>query len=655
MAGMLGIGLSGLNVAQLQLNTTSHNIANANTAGYSRQTVQLLANDPQFAGAGFFGRGVQVGNVTRQYNQFLESQVQNSDNRRSEYAAFSAQISQINNLIADPAVGLTPVMNNFFAAAQEVAANPTSIPARQALLSAGQDVAGRFQAMDGRLNEIREGTESEIGATVERINSIAFEISELNQRISLAQAAGTGVSANDLQDQRNNKLGELNQLIKARGIIEADGQMSVFIGTGQSLVLGRTITPLTTITDPADPTRQSIALIAPNGNEIPLAEKVLTGGALGGLLAFRRESLDVTQNRFNLLARTFVEAVNAQHREGRDLDGLSGGNLFVSTMVRPESVPGGSAAPSVGIVNDGLLTSDSYLLTYDSLEASGYTLVRQSDGLVITDPVAELGFSITLPAAPTDGDSFIIEPLRNAASSLTVAITDPARIAAGLPGGSLASVSTASAATVELDAGQFFPGTGSVAPFAISFEDATNTLLLPPGYVIESGDPLVSDASYDPTDPDIIASGKNFTITTPEGETLSFTVEGTPADGDTFDFSFDLVATGPGDNRNALAIAALQTERIMLHSVAGTPGATLQSAYSQLVSQVGNKTREVQAGEKAQQSLLQQARDARDSFSGVNLDEEAANLIRFQQAYQASGRVMSIAQRLFDEVLSFGR
>src|SRR5690606_22926107 len=214
MAGLLNIGLTGLNAAQLQLNTTSHNITNAGTPGYSRQIVVQTTNDPLYSGVGFFGQGTRVAAVNRQYSQFLENQVLTADNRRSEFAAYSAQITQINNLLADPTAGLSPAMQAFFAGAQEVAANPSSIPARQALISAAESLVSRFQALDQRLTEVRSGVESEIGATVDSINVLAEQIAELNKRIVLAQAGGAGVPANDLLDQRNVLVSELNQLVK---------------------------------------------------------------------------------------------------------------------------------------------------------------------------------------------------------------------------------------------------------------------------------------------------------------------------------------------------------------------------------------------------------------------------------------------------------
>lgn len=664
MSGMFGIGLSGLNVAQAHLTTVSHNITNANTEGYSRQRVIQVANDAEYGGAGFFGRGSQVSNVTRAYNSFLDQQVQSSTARQAQYAAYNAQITQINNMLADPEVGLSPVLNSFFAGVQDVVANPTSVPARQALLSTAQDLSGRFRAMDARLQEISSSTDGEIAYNVGRINNIASQIAELNERISLAQASGGGVQANDLQDQRNNLMVELNSIILARGVPSSDGSLNVFIGTGQALVLGNSLSEVTTMADPDNPQRLRVAIQVPGGANVLVPEETLTNGALGGLLDFRREALDTTRRQFDVIARSFMEAVNALHRAGVDLDGLPGGDLFGPGMVR--GVGGASNPPAVSIENDGLLTYDSYRLTFDDSNPAGYVLQRERDGALITDP-AELGLSITLPDAPANGESYLITPLAGAARDISVAISDPARFAAGLPTISETTYNAAASVlqtgggsgVLSLAASAFEANGDTIAPFTMLFNGATNELSLPAGYTLESGDPLAADASYDPLVDGV--AGKTFTITTPENESIRFTLQGAPNDGNTFAFSFDVTVTeavvqsGPGDNRNAVAIGALQTTQLMLHSAGGTPTATVQSAYSQLVSFVGNKTREVQTAEKAQTALLQQATDARESFAGVNLDEEAANLVRYQQAYQAAGRVMTVAQRLFEDVLTFGR
>ena len=661
MSGIFGIGLSGLNVAQSHLNTVSHNITNAGTAGYSRQTVVQVANDAEYGGTGYFGRGAQVADVTRAYNQFLEQQVQSSTSRQAQYATYNAQISQINNLLADPEVGLSPVMNGFFAAVQDVVANPTSVPGRQALLSAAESATARFRSMDSRLQEISASTDGEIAYNVGRINTLATQIAELNSRISLAEAAGGGAQANDLQDQRNQVMVELNTIISARGVRADDGSISVFIGTGQALVLGSSIARVTTVVDPDNPARLRVGIETPGGNTVLVPEQTLTNGALGGLLDFRREALDTTQRQLDLIARNFIEAVNELHRNGVDLDGLPGGDLFGASMVR--GVDGATNPPDVAIANDGLLTYDSYRLTYGP--GGTFSLTREGDGEVIADP-ATIGLSINVPADAQAGEEYLIRPLAGSARDISLLVSDPARFAAGQPlqvevvntatPGVTSTLDGASTATLTL-AESDFESNGAMAPFALRFDGTLNQLVIDPA----TGYSIAPDADYDTAGQVDPLVGKTFTVTTPTGESFDFTLAGDAVDGDEFAFDFAItvsettVATGPGDNRNAVALGALQNEKIMLDSGSGNPTATLQSAYSQLVSFVGNKTREVQTAEKAQASLLQQARDARESFSGVNLDEEAANLVRYQQAYQAAGRVLTVAQRLFDEVLSFGR
>ena len=661
MAGMFGIGLSGLNVAQQHLSTISHNIANAGTAGYSRQSVTQVANDAEFGGAGYFGRGVQVTDVKRAYNSFLEQQVQNSTARQAQFATYNAQISQINNMLADPDVGLSPVLNGFFAAVQDVVANPTNVPARQSLLSAAESVAGRFRSMDSRLQEVSTSTDGEIQYNVGRINTLATQIAELNERISLAEAGGGGSQANDQQDQRNQVMLELNRIIAARGVPTGDGSINVFIGTGQALVLGPSVSRVTTAPDPNNPDRLRVGIEAPGGVTVLVPDETLTNGALGGLLDFRREALDTTQRQIDLIARSFIEAVNELHRAGVDLDGLPGGDLFGSSMVK--GVNGASNPPEVSIQNDRQLTYDSYTLTYGA--GGTFELRRVSDDQLIANP-ADIGLSIAVPADAVAGEQYLVTPLNGSARDISVAISDPARFAAGLPlttetiNTATASVTPAldglSTATLSLTATEF-ESNGAMAPFSIRFDGVLNEIVIDPA----TGYTLAPDAGYDTSGPVDPLAGKTFTLTTPGGETLEFSLAGQPVDGDQFGLSFavavteTVTATGPGDNRNAVAMGALQNTQLMLHSPSGSPTATLQSAYSQLVSFVGNKTREVQTAEKAQDALLQQATDARESYSGVNLDEEAANLVRYQQAYQAAGRVMTVAQRLFDEVLTFGR
>lgn len=483
MAGLLSIGLTGINSSQANLLTTSHNITNANTPGFSRQTTVLTTVDPHFSGAGFFGQGSKVDSVRRQYDQFLNQQVLNASARKEEFSAYGAQIAQIDNLMADTSAGLSPALANFFKGVQDVATNPSSIPARQALISTAQSLASRFNALDTRLNEIRDINEGQIRSTVDSINAFARQIAELNQRIGTLQVGGPSIPANDLLDQRDTLVAELNKLVKVSTTAEADGSLSVFIGSGQALVIGTTPSELAVTPDssvPADPFRGEIRLLTPGGGSVLLPDSLLAGGQLGGLLKFRSETLDATRAQLGDIAIAVANEFNARHAAGFALDGTTTGQPFFADI--------------------------------SAMAASDVTR-------------------------------------RNAAGAFAVAIGDPRLIAAS----------------------------GAADP----------------------------------------ARG---------------------------------VTAGGSNNENALRLASLQTERVM-----GGGTATFQSSYSQLVSFVGNKAREVQIGERSQEAQLQQAIGAQQALSGVNLDEEAANLIRFQQSYQAAARVMTVAGTLFDEILAVGR
>lgn len=655
MAGLLSIGLTGLNAAQNQLSTASHNITNANTAGFHRQYVVQTTQDPMFTGAGFFGNGTRIASVNRAYDQFLENQVAVADNRRAQYSAYNAQISQINNLLADPSSGLSTAMDGFFSGVQEVAANPTSIAARQALISSGEALVTRFQALDSRLSEIRQGVETEIASTVGLINSYAGAIAEMNQRITIAQSAGAGVPANDLLDQRGQLVAELNQLIRVTTTTQADGSLSVFVGSGQNLVSGNTTSTLAAVPSAEDPTRSSIALVSANGNQIVLPERLLTGGQLAGLLEFRSGSLDATQNRIGLIAATIASAFNEQHKLGVDLDGVLGQDFF--RLPTPRMIPSGAADVQLDSANIGALTDSDYQLAYDG---TNYTLTNlNSKASVVVGAGATVSFeglTLTTPATASlaAGESALIQPTRFMARDIAMGISDTRKVAAGNSVSSNTPTTNAGNGKVSdivindvsgmVSAPSTTPNFGAIT---LTFDSATNSFSVNP-----AADFALSPASYNPATESV---GKTFTLTGTTAPALfefEFTISGSPANGDTF--TLQPTEKGVADNRNATLLGALQTAKLLFDS--GTGGtATLGTAYSQMVSTIGNQSRTAQVNEATQKALLSQASDARDSLSGVNLDEEAANLVRYQQAYQAAGRVMSIAQRLFDEVLSIGR
>jgi flagellar hook-associated protein 1 FlgK len=639
-SGIFNVAISGLNVAQAGVLTTGHNIANASTPGYSRQRIVQTTNTPQFTGAGFIGKGANVDTIQRIYNQFLSSQVLSAQTGAAQADSYLAQIRQIDNLLADPNAGLSPALADFFKGVQEVAANPASIPARQAMLSASQSLVGRFQSIDQRLREIREGVNSQITSEITLINSYAKQIADVNQRIIVAQAVGPTVPANDLLDQRDQLIAELNKEIRVTTQIQNDGTYSVFIGNGQPLVVGTLNYSLQAVAAPDDPERTIVALRSPTGTTVNIPESLLSGGKLGGLIAFRAESLDPVQNALGRIALTLATNFNDQHRLGQDLTGVLGGNYFDLSRAGPtvmananNAVP--SQIPAVTISDPGALTTSDYRLTY---AAGNYTLTRLSDSVSQTYAgVAPLSWNVdglTIAAGawtPVAGDSFLIQPTRNGAGNLALAITDPRNIAAAAP------IRTTAALTNS--------GTGSINAGSVNAPPPPNANLTQTVTLT-----FISPTAFDVSG---TGTGNPAGVAYTAGGDISYNgwtikIAGTPAAGDVFTVSVN--ANGVSDNRNAMLLGALQTQTKMSNGTA-----SYQSAYSQIVSQTGNKTREVEVTGKAQQTLADQAQIEVDKVSGVNLDEEAANLLRYQQAYQASAKLIEIAGRLFDEILAITR
>ncbi|MCK9387830.1 MAG: flagellar hook-associated protein FlgK [Sulfuritalea sp.] len=647
---IFSVGVSGLNAAQAGILTASHNISNASTPGYSRQEIVQGTNIPMLTGSGFQGQGAHVQTVKRIYDEFLGRQVLSAEASANEMDSYYAQIKQIDNMLADPSAGLSPAMAAFFKGVQEVAANPASIPSRQSMLSAAQSLVARFQSLDQRMTEIRDGTNSQIMGQVTAINTYSAQIADINQRIILAQAGSQTQVPNDLLDTREQMLKDLNKLIRVSTLTQGDGSFNVFIGNGQPLVVGTQSYQLQAVASLDDPERIVVAIKGIGGTTLALPESQVTGGALGGLVAFRSQSLDAAQNALGRIALTLAQNFNDQHKLGMDLTGTLGVNFFdlsnAAPTVRANSANSATVAvtgsPTVSL--DGAtisqLTDSDYRLSTDGLN---FTLTRLADNFSVpinAVPQVVDGMSIDTSTWTSfaAGDSFLIQPTRVGARNIRMAFSDTRLIAAAAP------VRTSAALT---NNGTASASAGTVTPViapavldpnlqnqvTLTFIDSTHFDVVD---VTNGGNILPSNVLYTPGS-DISYNGWTFQIS------------GTPSTGDAFTVSGNL--NGVSDNRNAMLLGALQTKTTMLGSASG-PTASYQSAYSQIVSSVGSKTNEVAAIGASQQTLVDHATDALQQISGVNLDEEAANLLRYQQAYQASAKILATASKIFEEILA---
>lgn len=642
MAGLISVGVSAVNNAQLALLTTQHNISNANTPGFNRQETVQATNIAQGTGAGFIGQGAHVETVRRVYSEYLGSQVLSASTQAKFYDSFLSQVSQIDNLLSDTTAGLSPALQDFFTAANGVAANPTSIASRQSLLSSGQTLVSRFESIHSRLDEIRNGVNAQLQAQVTDINAYAAQIATLNARIVEAQGFNNQ-PPNDLLDQRDQVIAQLNELINVSIGKQTDGSYNIFIGTGQPLVTGLTAGSLTLTDDPLEQGKKNVSFVFGNTPVVVPQQSLETGGALGGLLSFRRTSLETAQNALGRIALGFAQTFNEQHQLGQDLNGVLGGNFFDIDTTTP-TITGatgntGSLAFTATGIDAGKLTTSNYLVSYNGAtysltdSATNATTSGLSNAQLLT-ALSDVGVTLTTSGTPNAGDRFLILPTRNGARDLSVAITDPSAIAAAAPIKTAANPANTGTASVSLGA----VDSVTQPPLNANLQ-ATVTLT------------FTSAGAFDVSG---AGTGNPTGVAYTAGGDISYNgwiiqINGTPAAGDVFTISAN--TGGVGDNRNALALAALQSTNTLANNAAGNPTASYQGAYAQLVSAIGSDTQRVSNANEAQQSLLDNTVQTQQSLSGVNLDEEAANLLRFQQAYQAAARIIQTSSTLFDTIL----
>ena len=633
---ILGISVSGLKAAQANIQTASHNISNVNTPGFNRQQAIQNTNISISSGAGFIGSGVHVSTVQRVYSEFLSTQALQAQTKSSQLDTYSAQISQIDNMVADPNAGLSPALQNFFNSAQDVATNPASVPSRQTLLSNSEALVTRFQAMDQRLTESREGINKQITSTISEINSLAQGIAELNHSISIAEGQAAGQPANDLLDQRDALTTELSKLINTSVVQQSNGAHNIFIGNGQPLVVGTETLTLKGVISPQNPQKVSVGFVSGN-NTILIPEKQLReGGSLGGFLAFRSETLDNAQNALGRIAIGLAQTFNDQHRLGIDLNGELGEDFFSVPTPKVISAAGNDSASNItaNIDDVSALKTSDYRFDFDG---ANYTLTRLSDNASVSSavlpssavPLSMDGVSIT-NASLNANESFIVQPTREGAKNIALTINDTSKIAAAAPMRTSTDISNTGSGIISA---------GSVEPLPLdpNLQQPVTIVFTGPNQfdVIDTGSGIaIPGGNAQPFNPGEDISINGFTVQ----------INGDPATGDTF--TIEPNTNADSDNRNALLLSDLQTQNILADGTA-----SFQSTYGQLVSQIGNKTRELQVTSEAQANLLAQTNESIQSLSGVNLDEEAANLLRFQQAFQASGKVIEISNTLFDSIL----
>jgi flagellar hook-associated protein 1 FlgK len=637
MADMLNTAVSGLLSFQRALATTSHNIANVNTEGFSRQSVEINANTPTSMGNSFMGTGAHVESIQRSYDQFLSTEVRDVTTVHSRLTKFAELAGHIDDVLADPQGGISPALHDLFSSIQDVADDPSSSTARSAMVSSAQSLSERFHNIGNRFEQLADNTRTEIGAVVDEINAIVSAISNFNASIQQINGSSSATQhSGDLLDRRDGLLTQLAEKVDISVVYSADNSMSIFIGNGQSMLNGTTINTLSVQPNASDPEQDAIVYNGTVG-EFDLSAH-LKGGELGGLLNFKSALLTTARNSLGRTAIGVAEAVNSQMHEGMDLNGNLGQDLFSYTepQIFNATSNTGSGQVTGQITDIGALTANDYNLIYNG---TNWTITSDTGTTAtVTHGSVFEGITLNISGTANMGDYFTLKPTLAGAESLNVVQTDPRLIAAAAPIRTSHSLSNLGDANIS---------TGTVKD---STELLTGTSIPSVNFSFTSATSFISDAA-------VQTGGVTYAASTaiPYSEEMQIeangwqvTLNGVPAAGDQFDVQSNL--GGIGDNRNALKLANLQNQLILN---GGTT--SFQDDYGTFVGFVGSQTQAANVSSEAHALLLDQAVSRNAAVVGVNLDEEAADLIRFQQAYQAAAQVISAVQNMFDTLLQSTR
>jgi flagellar hook-associated protein 1 FlgK len=548
------------------------------------------------------------------------NQLNTSQSTLGQLNSLQGYTNQIDNIVGTTAGGLSTALQNYYGAWSTVANNPTSAAARQALLTQAQGVATAFQSTSGQLQGLNSGINSGIRADVTQINTLASSIASLNQQITVGTANSGGQPPNDLIDQRDQLVSNLSKLVGISTTKEASGAVNVFVGNGQALVLNTNATALTTIPNQFNASQLEVATSSNAGN--PISGQI-TSGDLGGLLAARTQAVGPAINQLGQIAIALSQSANTQQNVGLDLTGALGANLF--SVGGPTAVSSSantdSTTATASITNVGALTANNYLLRY---QAGAYSLTNAGNGSAVAfagsgtagSPLVADGLSIVLSGTPASGDQFLIQPTAQGAGSFNVALTSTAQLAAAGAIRTAAVNSNSGSATISGGTVVTASNPNLLNSTTIQFTSATT-------YSINGA----GSFAY--------ASGGNIAQ-----NGWQVQISGAPAAGDVFTVQGNV--GGTGDNRNALASANQQTQGVLSNG-----SISVNSAVSAMITGIGGQAQQVNTAQSAQTAVNSQALQNVQSISGVNLDEEAANLLQWQQAYQAAAQALTIANSTF--------
>jgi len=641
MSGLMSIGKTAMFANYAALQTVGNNIANANTPGYSRQETQLADAPGQFTGSGFFGKGVTVTTIARSYDAYLTSQAVGTSATAAADSARLDKLTQLENVFPLGDSGLGATAGQFLNSFVDLSNTPADSSARQVVLSQAQALASQFAAAGDQLSALQTGVTQDVKTSVASLNAFAQQVAQLNHQIAALQ--GSGQPPNQLLDQRDQLVSQIAGIVNVTTIPADDGSLGLFIGGGQSLVLGANANTVKAVPDAFDPAKVSLALSEGAVSRL-IPPDSLAGGSLSGLLKFQNEDLTAAKNLLGQMATAVSGAVNTQQSLGLDLSQPAGAGAPIFSVGAPRVLPAstntGTAALSLTVSDTSKVQPSDYAMSFDG---TNYVLTRSSDQTAVAGSPftpAQLatgvqfdGVTLQLTGGtPASNDRFVLQPVAQAAQTMQMVLGSPQGLAAAAPFTGSMGVGNSGTATL-----------ASLVAVDPSYNGALSANI---AFTSDTGD-------YSWT----LSDGSTGTGTWTAGSPISLNgfelnLAGVPKSGDTVDVKPTTAVAS--NNGNAVAFAKL-ADRGVVAAAGGANGSagaqTITDAYASAIADVGVRVQSGKTASNISSAVASQAETARSNKSGVNLDEEAAKLIQFQQSYQAAAKILQVAQQIFDTML----
>lgn len=646
---LLNVGIKALTASQVALQTTGHNIANANTAGYSRQIVSLQTAGGQNMGSGYIGSGVSVAGVMRTYNELLSKQATAASATNSADKARAQALTQMQEVFSGGDSGLGAAINNMMNAFADVEAAPTDSTARNVVLTQMNELAARFRAASNTLDELDYTTKQQISTDVDLVNSLASQVATLNGQIS--RAISTGQSPNDLLDARDQLVRQINQYVKTSQVEADDGSLTLFVGGSQALVMGMNAGQLSVseATEYPGSGKLSLYFSQPGGQRVELSASMVGGGEVAGLLKFNNDDLVEARNLLGRLVQAVGTELNTQNKLGLTLGGAQGTDLFSLPTSTPgySNIAGYLANPpsaTATFTDSTAFVASDYKVVFGN-PASDSRLVRLSDGKITSFDASTVPTDLTVDGIRFDigvagnaGESILFKPFSSAAHDVQALVLNPDDLAVANPVS--AAISADNKGTLQLSK---LAATGTGVP-TLNGGGVTLTFS-----VDASTGAITYDYTGNTSGPQTYKAGEPISI-----DGWQITLTGTPQQGDTVKVQnardTDLGDSWKRNSGNATSFLALRDAAMFDN------GTTLSDGFAAAMAVVGTRTQSAQYAAQLSGTIAENLEADRTAVSGVNLDEEAAKLLQYQQSYQASAKMLQIAQSIFDSMLqSVGR